>query len=481
MSARTRKLAIYGSAAVALVVLSITVPERVLRSLEVGLSFFYEALWPILLGVLITAAIETFVNKDRMAGILGGSDIATTAKASGFGALSSACTFGAVTITQTLFKKGASKESTLAFSFASTNLVFELGILIYILLGPAFLVAELAGGFLLISIMYLLVRAFVPDEVFEDARRRMRGQEQEGDDEIRTEDPFCGYTGRPDLTYRHEGTTYRFHSPACLEGFKQQVAAHGDLKDQVRGVGGWYRVAVNYFNTMSKIYRTVIYGFLLAGFIVGLVPTSFWSALFPDADGPLGVTVNAVMGVTAGVFSFIGSIGNVPFAAALWVSGVSFGGVVALIYADLITVPVLQLWASFFGRKVMWIIFGTFFVTMAVSAIIMEYAFSVLGLIPERPDAAEIIRLDIGLDPKLIITVFMLALTAGLYLVMRRERRRAERSEGEEVRDPVCGVLVDAADATESRRLDGHAVHFNSRFCAKAFDRDPQRFVDAAS
>jgi uncharacterized membrane protein YraQ (UPF0718 family) len=150
--------------------------EAILESLEIGANFFYKALWPILLGVLITALVDTFVNQDRMAEILGGEDLKTTGKATVFGAVSSACTFGAVTISQTLFKKGASTKSTFAFSFASTNLVFELGILIYVLLGTAFLAAELLGGFLLITIMYLLLQVTLPRRTFEEARERLREQ-----------------------------------------------------------------------------------------------------------------------------------------------------------------------------------------------------------------------------------------------------------------------------------------------------------------
>lgn len=475
MSPRTRKILVWGALATALLVLSIRVPGRALRSLEVAASFLYEALWPILLGVLLTAGIETFVDRDRMAALLGGSDPATTAKATGLGALSSACTFGAITISQSLFKKGASKESTFAFSFASTNLVFELGILIWILLGPIFLAAELLGGFVLIVIMYLLVRTVVPDEVFEQARQRMRGQETAGDGEVRTEDPFCGYTGREDLTYEHAGTTYRFHSEVCLEAFKQQVTARGGWKQQLKGFGGSYRIAVNYFNTMGKIYKTVIYGFLLAGFVVGLVPTRVWSTVFLEPTNFFGVLENAVFGVVAGVLSFIGSIGNVPFAAALWVAGVSFGGVVALIYADLITIPVLQLWSYFFGPKAMWYIFGIFGATMVTAAVIMEYAFSALGWIPQRPDATEAIALEVHLGPKLLVTVLMLALTAGLYLALRRGRRLATTTT--RARDPVCGVPVDPSGAAATRRIDEDTLYFSSHSCARAFDRDPQRYA----
>jgi uncharacterized membrane protein YraQ (UPF0718 family) len=355
------------------------------HSLLLGLGLFYKALWPILFGVFITALIETLVNQDRMASILGGRDLLATGKASVAGAISSACTFGAVTITGTLFKKGASTESSFAFSFASTNLVFELGILIYILLGPAFLAAELLGGVLLIAVMYLLVRATLPEQTFEAARQRLREQD----------------------------------FGAGLEGFKSGTRASGNWKQQLSTADGWRRVAANYFHTIGRIYKSTLWGFLLAGLIVGLVPDGFWTALFPSADGFLGVTANALLGVLAGVLSFIGSIGNVPFAAALWASGVSFGGVVALIYADLITVPVLDLWRRFLGWKATAYVFVIFFVTMAVAAVAMEYLFSAAGWVPERLTGARIEDfLTVKLDLTLVMTIISV-LGTGVLLKLR--------------------------------------------------------------
>lgn len=400
--------------------------EGIAESVRVGFGFFYKALWPILLGVLITAGIETFVDKEKMARVLGGRDLGTTGKATVFGMLSSACTFGAVTITQALFKKGASAESSFAFSFASTNLVFELGILIYVILGPAFLAAELLGGFVLIAIMYLLVRWTLPSREFEDARRRLQRGGAGGDGSAPAEDPFCDYPGSSDLTYEHEGTTYQFHSEACRFAFRRQVAAEGHWMRQLGTRSGWYRIAVQYFNTMGKIYKTVLIGFLLAGFIVGLVPESWWDVFFLEPTSFAAVVQNAGVGVLVAVLSFIGSIGNVPFAAALWVSGVSFGGVIACIYADLITVPVLQLWKQFFGWKAMWYIFGIFALTMTSSAVIMEYLFAGFGWIPERLTAAQVEDfVTLELDLTLVMTVVMLLATATLYGLLRIDTGRA--------------------------------------------------------
>jgi uncharacterized membrane protein YraQ (UPF0718 family) len=365
------------------------------QSLLLGLGLFYKALWPILLGVFITALIETLVNQDRMASILGGRDLLATGKGSVAGAISSACTFGAVTITGTLFKKGASAESSFAFSFASTNLVFELGILIYVLLGPAFLAAELLGGVVLIAVMYLLVRATLPEQTFEAARQRLREQD----------------------------------FGAGLEGFKSGTRSAGTWKQQLSTADGWRRVAANYFHTIGRIYKSTLWGFVLAGLIVGLVPDAFWTGLFPAADGFIGVAANAVLGVLAGVLSFIGSIGNVPFAAALWASGVSFGGVIALIYADLITVPVLDLWRRFLGWKATAYVFVIFFITMATAAVAMEYLFSAADWIPERLTSARIEDfLTVKLDLTLVMTIIA-ALGTGVLWYLRARQPQREHAE----------------------------------------------------
>ncbi len=366
------------------------------RSLELGLGLLYKATWPILLGVFITALIETLVDQARMAEILGGRDLMSVGKASLAGAASSACTYGAVTITQTLFKKGASAEASFAFSFASTNLVFELGIVIYILLGWQFLAAELLGGFLLIATMYLLLRATLPRQTFAAARERMRERTPEDPNPVR---------------------------------FTQAVSSHGDWKAQLGTRAGWARVARNYFHTLGVIYKSVLFGFLIAGFIVELVPSGVWRTLFSSSGTLPGVIENAAMGVTAGVLSFIGSIGNVPFAAALWVGGVSFGGVIACIYADLITIPVLNLWRQFFGWKAMFYIFGVFFLTMVTSAVLMQYVFDALHWIPPRLSTAAFETfVQVRLDTSLAMTLISLIVSGVLYILLRRDTATSDGS-----------------------------------------------------
>jgi uncharacterized membrane protein YraQ (UPF0718 family) len=348
------------------------------QSLEVGLIFFYKALWSILFGVAVTAAIDVFVDKDRMARLLGKRDVKTTGLATAVGAASSACTFGAVSIAQTLFKKGASAEATFAFALASTNIVFELAILIYVLLGPAFVAAELLSGVVLVAIMYLLVRATLPVRVFEQARRTLQAQEGQ---------------------------------------FEFVHAGQQPWWQQLQTLSGWYAIATRYFRTLGRIYKSVIVGFLVSGFIVVLVPTVFWTTLFLPEHGLFGVLENAALGVLAGIFSFIGSIGIVPFAAALWIGGAGFAGVLGCIVSDNITVPVLNLWRNFYGGKATAYIFAVFYVTMVAASVLVEELFRALGWIPSHASAVNLTTAGVRLDYTLVLTLLFLGLTAALWIV----------------------------------------------------------------
>lgn len=245
---------------------SLDVLHALLDGLTTGGIFFYKALWSILFGVAVTAAIDVFVDKEKMARLLGGRDVKTVGVATATGAASSACTFGAVTIAQALYKKGASAESTFAFALAATNIVFELSVLIYVLLGGAVLAAEFLSGVMLVIIMFFLVRLTLPVHTFELARRRL--QEQDG------------------------GT------PAAMR--------------QLKDAGVWQRIADRYFRTLNRIWKSVFFGFLTAGFIVALVPASVWTTLFLPPVSFRAVIENAALGVVVGMLSFIGSIGIVP-------------------------------------------------------------------------------------------------------------------------------------------------------------------------
>lgn len=365
-----------------------------LHGLSLSGLFFYKALWSILFGVAVTAAVDVFVDKDRLARLLGRRTVRATTLGAAGGAASSACTFGAVTVAQSLFKKGASAEATFGFALAATNIVFELGILIYLLLGGAYLGAELIAGVLLVVIVHLLVRATLPVGVFERSRARLVAR---------------------------DGDT----PGAAPAGVTPLAAGRGSVPAQLRSFDGWYRIAGRYLKTISRIYKSVLGGFFVAGFIV-LIPASALTTVFLPARSPLAVVEDAALGVLVGVFSFIGSIGIVPFAAALWFGGVGFAGVLGVIVADTITVPVLALWRSFFGTRATAYIFGVFYSAMSTSAVAIYYLFDAAGSLPHRPSGARLRQeVALHLDYTFYLTLAFLALTVGLWVVKRVGDRRA--------------------------------------------------------
>lgn len=437
----------------------------IVHGLDVAALFSYKALWSILFGVAVTAAVDVFVDKDKMARLLGGSDAKTIGVATAAGAASSACTFGAVTVAQSLFKKGASAQSAFAFALSATNIVFELGILIYILLGWSYLGGELLSGVVLIVIVWLIARFTLPAAAFDRARRKL--QEADGDTgpEASADQLGCRYAGPRPYTWTHQGTSYRFCSQTCRAGFRRQVEGRGSVAAQLRTLGGWNRVAQRYFKTVGRIWRSVVYGFLIAGFIVALVPTSVFNAVFLPSDSFFGVLENAAVGVLAGVFSFIGSIGIVPFAAALWFGGAGFAAVLGVIVSDTITVPVLHLWKSFFGTKATAYIFGAFYTAMVLSTVGIDYLFRAAGWLPRRPPSGSVTASGWKVDYSLWLTLLFLALTAALWII----HRRAQRIGAVEVTDPVCGIGFERREAEASDATDGGRAYFCSTHCARTF------------
>ncbi len=351
--------------------------SAVLHDVAVGLQtggiFFYKALWSILFGVCVTAIIDVFVNKEKMAGMLGGRGPKTVGIAAGLGAASSACTFGAVSISQALYKKGASTEATLAFALASTNIVFELAVLIYVLLGGAVLAGELLSGLMLIVIMYTLVHLTLPVKTFELARRR--------------------------LQERDKGT------PSAMR--------------RLTDVGIWHRIADRYFRTLNRIGKSVAFGFFAAGFIAALMPARVWTVLFLAPRGFLRILENAMLGIGVGMLSMIGSIGIVPFAAALAVGGVGFPGVLGCIVADLITIPVLNVWRRFFGARATAYITVILFTSMVGSTVLITYIFRQFGWLPTALKTGPTTHFHFHLNYTLMLNVLFLGITLALWTVKK--------------------------------------------------------------
>ena len=348
--------------------------------------------------------------------------------------------------------------------FASTNLIVELGLMILILLGWEFLVAELLGGLVLIAVMALLVRLTLPETLFDDVRAELNRH-----DHSAMVDPTCGMEGSDDHTLVTDGgDTLTFCSEGCLETYRQQTAGSGTWADELRSWGGWYKLGNQYRKEWSMIWKDVV-----SGFVIVFVPQQVWNTLFLEGDSLLITAENAIMGVAIAVISFVGSMGNVPFAVALWGGGISFAGIIAFVYADLITIPVLNVYRKYYGWAVMLYILGVSFVTMAFTGLLMELLFDALGIVPNLAGGETATEQTyFAIDYTFYLNLVAFGLSAFLLSVYRR----GLGAPGQ-YRDPVCGMRTD--DNGPSATSDDETYYFCSTACKRAFEDAPADFADS--
>jgi hypothetical protein len=316
------------------------------QALLLAAGMAWQVGWSLILGFAMSGAVQALVSKQRMQQLLGRDGIREIALATGFGAASSSCSYAAAAMSKTLFKQGAALVPSLAFLFSSTNLVLELGIILWLLMGWQFTAAEWIGGLLLIAIMTVLVKLTYPKALVEEARRHV------------------------------EAATAHDHGSAESQG--------GSLLERLRDSGTRVAIAQNFAMDASMLWKDLLGGFVIAGALGAFVPQGAWKLLFLHGAPPAVQLVgNAVAGPVIAILSFVCSIGNVPLAAILWASGISFGGVLAFLYADLIVLPLLDVYRRYYGLRMMLYIFSVFFVTMVLSAIVMDGTFSALHLVPQ--------------------------------------------------------------------------------------------------
>jgi uncharacterized membrane protein YraQ (UPF0718 family)/YHS domain-containing protein len=392
----------------------------------------WQVWWALVLGFAISAIVQAWVPRERIERALGGSGARPVAVATGLGVASSSCSYAAIAIAKSLFQKGASAASALAFQFASTNLVIELGIVMWVLIGWQFTLAEFVGGLVLIVIMTVLLRLFVS--------RRLEGEA-------------------------------RKHAQEADTGHQHHTAGeHLSIRERLTSASAWSDVAHNFRNDWSMLYKEVTIGLLLAGFI-GQLHNSFFSSLFvTHAPAGLKLVENAIVGPIIAILSFVCSVGNVPLAAVLWSGGISFAGVIAFIFADLIVLPIISIYRKYYGTKYALRIVALMFVTMVISALIVDGLFSGIGIIPQvRPTRADIFS-SIKVDYKLFTNILGVAIFAGLFwLTLHRG-----------VTDPVCGMKVDRAKAM-TKEFGGETFYFCSAHCLHAFEVAPRDYLDEHS
>ncbi|MFB6174313.1 MAG: permease [Halobacteriales archaeon] len=359
------------------------VVETFLEGLRFAGEMAWETWWALVLGFTIAGAVETFVSEDRMSAVLGGDGWRELGLGTAFGTASSSCSFGAVATTKSLFKKGASPVASLAaFQFASTNLVIELGLVMWILLGWQFVLADYAAGLLLILLLAATFKYVVPERWFGAAREHL--QSEEG-----VRDPSCGMSVDPTapdvVTLETDGGTEYFCSDACRRAYEEEQRQSGaSWRERLLSADGWRLASKNAIGEWGMLWTDILAGFLIAGLIGAFVPRSWWATLFgAGAEGTLTwVLASAVVGVVVGVVTFVCSVGNVPFAVVLWSNGIAFGGVMSFIFADLIVPTITDAYRRYYGLRMAAVLFVSIFVTAVVSGVAIHYLWAAVGLIP---------------------------------------------------------------------------------------------------
>jgi uncharacterized membrane protein YraQ (UPF0718 family) len=347
-----------------------------------ALSMAWEVWWALVLGFTISAIVQAWVPRERVESALSGEGLAPVARATGLGAASSSCSYAAIAIARSLFVKGASATTALAFQFASTNLVWELGLVLWLLIGWQFALAEFVGGLVMIALMWGGLRLFVSRRLEREARE---------------------------------------HAQAADPGHVHASAAtERPLRERLRSLDAWTEVAQNFLGDWSMLWKEIGIGFLLAGFVALLGDEVFNGLFLTGASAPVQAVWGAIIGPVIAVLSFVCSVGNVPLAAVLWSGGLSFAGVMAFIFADLIVLPIVAIYRKYYGTPFAVRIVGLMFVTMVIAALVVDLVFGALGLIPSaRPSEADVFG-SVQLNYKAALNALGLLIFAAFLALGRR-------------------------------------------------------------
>src|SRR5438309_5202401 len=314
-----------------------------------GFFMFWEVLWPLALGFLISAVVQSVVSRQAVVGALGSDDLRGITFATLLGAASSSCSYAAVAVGRGLFRKGATFANALLFEFASTNLVFELGLVLLVLLGWQFVAADFAGGVLMIAILAVVFKYALRASLVDAARAQAE------------------------------------------KGVRGRMEGHGDMDMSLSGgpfmsrlFSGRALTAISHYFYMDivSLWQDLVLGFLIAGALAAWVPNSLWQSLFVTSHPAISAVWGPIIGPVIAMLSFVCSVGNVPLAVVLWNGGISFGGVISFIFADLIILPILDIYRKYYGGRMSLYLLGVSYAAMVVAGLVIGTLFQVLGLVP---------------------------------------------------------------------------------------------------
>jgi uncharacterized membrane protein YraQ (UPF0718 family) len=352
------------------------------QALRFAFGMTWEVLWALILGFALSSAVQAVVSKQQMQSLLPDDSPRTLAVAAGLGAASSSCSYASVALARSLFRKGANFTAAMAFQFASTNLVVELGIILAVLIGWRFTAAEFLGGPIMIALMAVLFRRFLKPSMVEEARR-----------------------------HADRGLIGRMEGHAEMD---MSVTEGGSLWRRLRSPKGFTAISNYFVMDWAAVWMDIFGGLLIAGALAAWVPNSFWQGLFLQHHSTLATIWGPLVGPLVAILSFVCSIGNVPLAAVLWNGGISFGGVLAFIFADLIILPILNIYRKYYGRRMAAFLLVTFYATMAAAGLIVDLIFKVVDLVPTGARHAKVTEAGVTFNYTTVLNIIFLLLAAAL-------------------------------------------------------------------
>ena len=364
--------------------------HAIAHALAITGSMTWAITWALILGFGLSAVVQAVIRKATIVRLLGDDRPRTLALAAGFGAASSSCSYAAVALARSLFRQGASFTAAMAFEIASTNLVIELGVILALLMGWQFTLAEFVGGPVMIVLLAVLFRLLLRERLLREARAQA-----------------------------DRGIAGSMEGHAAMD---MSVQRPGSFASRLFSGDGFTSVAHVFVMEWAAIIRDLVIGLFIAGAIAAWVPDSFWQSFFITGH-PLAAKIwGPLIGPVVAIISFVCSIGNVPLAVVLWKGGISFGGVVAFIFADLIIAPILNIYRKYYGPRMALFLLGTFYVTMAAAGYVVELVFGGLGLIPS-PAQAKVPDQGVSWDYTTWLNIVFLILAAALIIAIRPHRR----------------------------------------------------------
>jgi uncharacterized membrane protein YraQ (UPF0718 family)/YHS domain-containing protein len=428
------------------------VVNAILHALQLSLFMIWEVFWPLAFGFLLSAMVQTVVSKRAVAGALGKPDLKGFVLSLGFGAASSSCSYAAVALARALFRRGAHFVNAIIFEFASTNLVFELGLVLLILLGWQFVAAEFAGGLLMAVILWILFKLTLRQRRIDEAKR----QAERG----------------------IVGSTMEGH------GGMDMSITEGPFLKRLFSARAFTAISHYFYMDLYSLYFDLGLGFLIAGALAAWVPNSWWQAFFFTNNPTLNEFWGPLIGPVISMLSFVCSVGNVPLAVVLWNGGISFGGVISFIFADLIILPILNIYRKYYGGRMSLYLLGVSYVAMAVSGFLIGGAFQLLGLAPTNhhvtvfettPTWNYTSFLDIAFLVLMVVLAWRFFTTGGPDML--RAMSHPSHEPAAPAIDPVCGMTVDPSKPGPRSVHEGKTYYFCSVGCKESFERDPGKYL----